>query len=65
MAGRAADTEPLPPGTSALDESLAPSAEAPDDSGPQTRQDVRQQSSQDDRGREEEVDDRQEEGGDA
>lgn len=65
MVGRAADTEPLPPGTSALDESLAPSAEAPDDSGPQTRQDVRQQPSQDDRRREEEADDRQEEGGDA
>jgi transposase InsO family protein len=65
MAGRAADTQPLPPGTSALDESLAPSAEAPDDSGPQTRQDVRQQPSQDDRRREEEADDRQGEGGDA
>jgi hypothetical protein len=49
MAGRPTDAEPLLPGTSPLDESLAPSAEAPDAPAPQTRQDVREQPSQDER----------------
>jgi transposase InsO family protein len=64
------DVEPLPPGTSALDESLAQSAEATDDSAsqmprPQTCRDVRERPSPDKLRQEEEGDQRQDEGGDA
>jgi transposase InsO family protein len=63
--GQATDAETSLPGTSALDESLAPPAEATDDAARRASRDVGHQPSQADRRDAEEAGRRPEEGGDA
>jgi transposase InsO family protein len=63
--GQSTDAETPLPGTSALDERLAPSAEATDDAARRASRDVGEQPSQADRRDAKEADRRQREGGDA